>query len=133
MIEFFSLREVGNTQDLQEKKIFPIYDNQIRVIGSIEREKGTRVTRNLTEKLRGKFSSAPLGYSVVRITILMMLSLELLNWKQSRRKKKEKEKNERQKHTPQKSDLCEYLSKNVIKHNVSGNEDKRSCCTCHLG
>ena len=41
-----------------------------RVIGSIEDKICTKLLRNLSEKLRTKFPSTTLGYSVVRISCL---------------------------------------------------------------
>jgi len=113
---------------------------QIRVIGPIELEICSEMLRNLSEKLRAKFLSTTLGYTVVRISCLAgafagILELgasplvdKQLRQKDKRRKPKGQKKPEQPERLGQNVDFCACPSKNVI--NASRKEGILSCCKC---
>jgi len=72
---------ITKTQGLHKEEIFPLIP-RMRVTGSNEREICTKMLRNFSENLRVKVLSCTLiFYSLIRISVSMMLSGEFLNKK----------------------------------------------------
>ena len=131
------------------RKKRPSDDTRVRVIGSFEAEICTKMHRNLSGKLRGKFLSTTHGYSMAEIACLNHAFVEVFEQEASqvegqsvqqkdKRKKAKNIKKEKPKDVGNsvtknsKFCFCACPSKNVVKPDASGKILKGMllCCKC---